>query len=105
MEFIKNLLSGISLQPETIPNWLVVVMGIGTVFVGLIAIIIICKITSLFFVKRKEEKVPETASAPVAQKSAVIENRQEIIAAVCAACAEDMGTDISALRVVSFKKI
>ena len=37
--------------------------------------------------------------------SVPIENRQEIIAAVCAAAAEEMGTDISALRVVSFKKI
>lgn len=105
MEFLKNLLSGISLQPETIPNWLVVVMGIGTVFVGLIAIIIICKIMSLFFVKRKVEKASDVAAAPVAPKSEVIENRQAIIAAVCAACAEDMGTDVSALRVVSFKKI
>ena len=106
MEMVKNLLSGITLQPETIPNWLVVVMGVGTVFVGLIAIIIICKIMSLFFIKRKEEvKTAAVTSAPAAQKSEVIENRQEIIAAVCAACAEDMGTDISALRVVSFNKI
>jgi uncharacterized membrane protein YvbJ len=44
------------------------------------------------------------APAPVAAP-AVIENRQEIIAAVTAVCAEEMGKDISALRVISFKKL
>ena len=40
-----------------------------------------------------------------ANSSPVIENKQEIIAAVCADVAEENGTDISAIRVVSFKKI
>ena len=44
------------------------------------------------------------AAAPVAAP-APIENRQEIIAAVCAAVAEENGTDISAIRVISFKKL
>jgi hypothetical protein len=44
------------------------------------------------------------ASAP-AVASAVIENRDELVAAVCAAVAEENGTDISAIRVVSFKKV
>ena len=44
------------------------------------------------------------APAPVAAP-AVIENRQEIIAAVTAVCAEEMGKDVSALRVISFKKL
>ena len=48
----------------------------------------------------KKEETPAAPSAPAA-----IENRAEIIAAVCAAAAEEMGTDISALRVVSFKKV
>ena len=104
---LENLFSGITLQPETIPNWLVIVMGIGTVFVGLICIIIICKIMSLFFVKRsaKSEVAPAapTVSAPAATE--VVENRQEIIAAVSAVAAEELGTDISAIRILSFKKI
>jgi hypothetical protein len=37
--------------------------------------------------------------------NAPIENREEIVAAVCAAVAEEEGVDISALRVVSFKKL
>ncbi|MCQ2450866.1 MAG: OadG family protein [Clostridia bacterium] len=85
-------------------NTFVVCMGIGTVFVGLILIIIMCKIVGLFckiFVK-ENKPVPTPVAA---DNGKAIENRQEIIAAVTAACAEDMGTDVSALRVVSFKKI
>ena len=86
-----------------IPAWFVVCMGVGTVFVGLIFIIIICEIISLFFRNGK----PEQATVPVKEEKSVPtgEERGKIIAAVCAAAAEDIGTDISALRVVSFKKI
>ena len=35
----------------------------------------------------------------------VITNRQEIIAAVSAAIAADMGTDVSGIRILSFKRI
>ncbi len=85
-----------------IPNWFVVCMGIGTVFVGLICIIILCSVMSLFFRNRKEEPVQKIA-APAS--TVPVENRREILAAVCAAAAEDMGTDISAIKVISFKKI
>ncbi len=100
---LENLLSGIELQAENIPNWLVIVMGIGTVFVGLICIIIICKIMSLFFIKKTTAPEVKAPTAPV--KTQVIENRQEIIAAVTAAIAEEMGTEVNALRVISFKKV
>lgn len=105
MEMLEKLISGITLQPENIPNWLVVVMGMGTVFIGLIAIIIICKIVGLFFVKREPAEKAEAAAAPAPVEAQVIENRQEIIAAVSAVAAEELGTDISAIRVLSFKKI
>lgn len=86
-----------------VPNWFAVSMGIGTVFAGLICIIIICKIVGLFC---KSGRGKEAASAEDAGNiSASVENRQEIIAAVTAVCAEEMGRDVSALRVVSFKKV
>ena len=104
MEMIKNLAVTTGATTAT-PDWMVVVMGVGVVFLGLVLIILICKIMSLFFAKTaKSNSKPETAVAPAAT-SAKIENRQEIIAAVTAACAEEMGTDISALRVISFKKL
>ena len=53
------------------------------------------------------EKKPETAAPikPAVPADAPIENRREIIAAVSAALAEEMGTDVSAIRILSFKKI
>ncbi|MDO4608558.1 MAG: OadG family transporter subunit [Clostridia bacterium] len=88
------------------PDWMVVVMGVGVVFIGLVLIIVICKIMGLFFVGDSQSKeTPVVAKPTAAVNNTVIENRQEIIAAVTAACAEDMGKDVSAIRVISFKKI
>lgn len=89
-----------------IPNWFVVCMGVGTVFVGLICIIAICKIMSALCGLGGGEKKPSAASAAAPAASApAIENRQEILAAVTAVCAEEMGADVSAVRVLSFKKL
>lgn len=103
---ISNLFSGIELQVEKIPNWMVVVMGMGTVFVGLICIIILCDITGLILAGKKGDK-NQPVDAQQSQKpvAAPIENQQEIIAAVTAVCAEEMGKDVSAIRVTSFKKL
>ncbi len=87
-------------------NTFVVCMGIGVVFFGLLCIVIltsimgaICKTNS-----QKQTDVKKTiTSAPVVSET--IPNRQEMIAAVSAAIAEELGTDISAIRVHSFKKI
>ena len=86
-------------------NLFVVGMGIGTVFLGLVCIVLLCLIMSA--ICRVAEKKP---NAPVAEPSSQpsakpIENRQEIIAAVSAAVAEELGTDISAIRIHSFKKL
>ncbi len=84
-----------------IPNWFAVVMGIGTVFVGLISIIIICVITGALCGAAKKQKNNPVKSKPDDEK---VINR-EMVAAVCAVCAEDMGTDVSHLKVISFKKV
>ncbi len=85
-----------------IPNWFAVTMGIGTVFVGLISIIIICLITGVVCGNKKE---PQTGASKPPVKAVKNEDNREIIAAVCAAAAEEMGADVSALKVISFKKI
>lgn len=87
---------------EKVAPWFVVVMGVGTVFIGLICIIAICAIMGLIFRNQDKKQV-----IPVSPKAVpeLTENRQEILAAVCAAVAEELGTDVSALRVISFKKI
>ena len=97
-----NLISAAVSGAADIPAWFVVCMGLGTVFVGLIFIFIICKIIGLFFKGGSEETKPANKALKADLSD---EERGKVIAAVCAAAAEDMGTDISALRVVSFKKI
>ncbi len=85
-------------------NLFVVCMGVGTVFVGLICIIILCSLMSAIC-RAFEPKPKKTAVAAPVQSQAVIENRQEVIAAVSAVLAEELGTDISAIRIHSFKKV
>lgn len=88
----------------------VVLLGLGTVFVGLICIIIMCvlmgKIVRLL--EGKGEKI-EVASAPAAAvptaPAAEIPNRPELVAAIACALAEELGTDVSAIRICSLKKV
>ncbi len=84
-------------------NLFVCLMGIGTVFFGLICIILL--VTLMSFVCRKTEQKTTLApvSAPAGLPKAGI--GPELIAAVSAAIAEEMGTDISAIRIISMKQI
>ena len=82
-------------------NWFVVVMGVATVFIVLVLIIGLCYLLALAC-KEKESK-EEAVVAPVAEES--IPNRAEFVAAVSAAIAEYSGTDASAIRILSIKKI
>ncbi len=84
---------------------LVCAMGIGIVFLGLIAIILVCKLTSLLC-RTGKSAAPIPAAVPaVEKKSDVIENRGAFIAAVSAAVAEDLGADVRAIRIVSVKRV
>ena len=80
-------------------NWFVVVMGLGTVFVVLTLIIGLCYLLGMICRDRKEEPTP------VPQVASAIPNRAELIAVLSAAVAEYSGTDASALRIVSIKKL
>ena len=89
-------------------DWLwVCLIGIGVVFAGLAIIIGLVEIMNFVTNKAQGKTKIKAAepSAPVVAPSAVIENRDELVATVCAAIAEENGTDISAIRVVSFKKL
>lgn len=85
----------------------VVGVGLGTVFFGLICIIALISLMSLLF-RLFEKKKPEQ-NAPVGKaadgESAEIPNRGEFVAAVAAAIAEDLGTDISKIRICSIRKL
>ena len=83
-------------------NLFVCLMGIGTVFVGLVCIILL--VTLMSYVCRKSD-AKSVAPAPVAVPADVPKPaiRPELIAAVSAAMAEDLGTDITGIRIVSVK--
>ena len=102
-------------------NLFVCLMGICTVFIGLICIILLVTVMSNI-VRRTDRKmstaegaVPAGASAAVSARSsganaptgraAAGEVTGELVAAVSAVIAEDMGTDVSGIRIVSFKKV
>ena len=84
----------------------VMVLGIGVVFSGLV--ILIGCVYLMNFLVEKFSKKEETKPKPVESVPTVsdeIPNREELVAAVCAAIAEEEGTDISAIRVLSIKKV
>lgn len=82
----------------------VVMLGVGTVFVGLAMIIILCKLMS-FFIGMLEKKAPEAAVAPAAPVNTAIPDKQPLIAAISAVVAEELGTDISNIRIHSIKRV
>lgn len=86
-------------------NGFVVLMGMGTVFFGLICIVFLCYIMSLIVRKAVKEKPAPAAAAPVKSAPAPVANKGELIAAVAAAVAEELGTDVSGIRIHSFKQV
>ncbi|MBQ7172022.1 MAG: OadG family protein [Clostridia bacterium] len=79
-----------------------VLPGVGVVFFGLLAIVGICALMGRIFRSLGEGK----KSAPPAPASGLDPaERGAVLAAVCAVIAEELGTDVSALRVRSFRKI
>ena len=87
-------------------NIFVCLMGIGTVFVGLICIIIICTLMGAVSKALFKEEPKKNDNTPVLSNDvSEIPNRQEMIAAVSAAIAEELGKDVSAIRILSVKKL
>lgn len=82
----------------------VCLMGMGTVFFGLICLIVLTMIMGKIVGGRAvPAAMPAPAAAPVS--AAAEPNRQELVAAVSAAIAEELGTDITGIRIVSMKKL
>ena len=90
-------------------NLFVCLMGMGTVFVGLVCIVVL--VIGMSAICRKLGHIEEAitpaaapaAAAPVVSQPAA--NQGALMAAIAAAIAEDMGTDVSAIRIVSIKKV
>lgn len=105
-------LNAVATVSQEIPTWFVCAMGMGIVFIGLICLIVLIKI--LGKVSEIAAKGASVAAAPVAVAPApvaaapaadVIPNRGELVAAVSAALAEELGTDVRAIRILSIKRV
>ena len=89
----------------------VCLMGMGTVFFGLICLIALTMIMGTIVGRNAPVAPPIPAAAPApavvnrAPVAAPEGNRQEIAAAVSAAIAEELGTDITGIRILSMKKL
>ena len=91
-------------------NTFVCVMGMGTVFIGLICIVLICNLMSLVIKAFSKNSGAATAVAATTQTSAKAvaldpKTKAEIIAGACACIAEELGEDASNIKVVSFRQI
>lgn len=89
-------------------NVFVVIMGLATVFIGLICIIILCEVMGAIckaLIKDEKKDTPSQVLSPVSSASASIENKQELVAASCAVIAEEIGCDAKNIRVLSFKRV
>ncbi len=103
MALFRTLLAAGKVAPgENLDSWQVILLGMGIVFIGLICIVLFCTLMSTIIRSIEKNKKPAPAvAAPVA--AAPIANRGEFIAAVSVAIAEELGTDVSAIRIVSVK--
>ncbi len=93
----------------TIPSWFVLLMGLGTLFIGLISMIILCKLVgAVCSIADAKNTIPQVATPAVATTPVPVQtsvNRQEIIAAIGVAIAEELGVDVNAIRITSIKKV
>lgn len=90
------------------PILFVCILGVGIVFIGLICIILLCKILSAvcnISTKPVAEAAPVAAAPTMPAVQKQIPNRKKIVVAISAAIAEELGTDVSAIRIVSLKKL
>lgn len=86
---------------------LVIGMGLGTVFVGLICIILICYLLG-YIIKAVESRRPAPAATPAAPApvaSEPIENKAELIAVISAVIAEELGESAEAIRIKSIRRV
>ena len=87
----------------------VTLMGIGTVFFGLICIIVLTTVMGSVLKSNAKPAAPAPAAAPKAAAPAApavnTAKEQEILAAVIAEVTEDLGPSASRMQITSINKI
>lgn len=95
---------------ENIPVGFIRAVGIATVVIALVCVILLCWVvvrSCRKAIARRNQPLSPAVAAPAvtASVSEEIPNRQQFVAAVSAVIAEEMGSDVSKLRILSIKKI
>ena len=81
-------------------------LGLGIVFIGLIALILIIKVMGLIMRRGgKKQTQPAPAPAPAVKETVPEGDPGEIRAAVAAAIATMLGDSVKGIRIVSFKRV
>ena len=80
----------------------VCLMGMGTVFFGLICLIVLTTLLGRVCGQKQQSAPAAVSPAPAAVSAG---DQQELIAAVSAAIAEELGTDITGIRILSITKV
>lgn len=92
----------------SLSNTFVCLMGMGTVFIGLICIVLICNVLSLVINSFKKPEAKKEAKTVQAKNPQSVDlepsEKAAIIAGICACIAEELGEDASNIKVLSFKK-
>jgi len=81
---------------------MVIILGMGTVMIGLVLLVVLCNLLRVLF-----HKEGQSAPAAARQPAAVVAQpvgleRQRLLAAVTAAIAEAEGSDAPGFKIVSF---
>ncbi len=100
-------------QQTQVEPYQVIVLGFGTVFVGLLCLIaIISLMGKIMAAQNAKAEAKKAAAAPVAEAPVQVAQTQpeegdrgSMIAAVSAAIATVMGKDVAGIRIHSVKKI
>ncbi len=89
-------------------NLFVCIMGMSVTFIGLTCLILLTVVMGKIVRNFGGAETPVKAPAgpiPPAPAAEAIPNRQELIAAISVALAEEMGTDVTGIRILSMKKV
>ncbi|MDI9520404.1 MAG: OadG family protein [Bacillota bacterium] len=89
------------------PWWMVVLLGMGIVFLGLSLMVLLCNLLRIVFAGVKDSK-PETQPAAVAQQPAAaqpaVADRKKLLAIASAVIAEAEGVNAPGFKIVSFER-
>ena len=87
------------------PAIFVILMGLGTVFFGLVCLIVLTMCMGRVL-SRTAPEAPPSAPPVVLPKAPIKEpNLPEMVAAISAAIAEELDTDVTGIRILSMRRL